>query len=300
MKYEGYIKLHRRIIQWEWFNDMPTRCAFEFLLLKANHKEQFFKGKKIERGATLTSYKEISEKNGMSVQNARTAIKHLKSTHEITCEKMLNGLYIKVLNYDYFQEDNTQTNTQLTHDQHSTNIRLTTNKNDKNDNNEKNIYINTSVQSDLNKSSAHGNKVKKEIENDKVIISLPLNDGSNFEVVEYQLREWQELYPGTDVITELRKMKGWLNSNPAKRKTKRGILRFVTGWLAREQDRNTNRKSNVQGTGKPMQPVYGNPGFNYANIRQGINQVWEQEDEIEMSQEERDIIAKEIQSLKSR
>ena len=77
-------------------------------------------------------------------------------------------------------------------------------------------------------------------------------------------------------------------------------MRFVTGWLAREQDRNTNRKSIVQGTGKPMQPVYVNPGFNYANIRQGINQVWEQEDEIEMSQEERDIIAKEIQSLKSR
>ena len=32
-------------------------------------------------------------------------------------------------------------------------------------------------------------------------------------------------------------MRGWLNANPKKRKTKAGILRFVNSWLSREQDR---------------------------------------------------------------
>ena len=38
-------------------------------------------------------------------------------------------------------------------------------------------------------------------------------------------------------------MKGWLDSNPNKRKTSRGILRFINGWLAREQNRNGSVKN---------------------------------------------------------
>ena len=38
-------------------------------------------------------------------------------------------------------------------------------------------------------------------------------------------------------MQELRKMIGWLEANPKKRKTKQGVLRFVTAWLAREQDK---------------------------------------------------------------
>ena len=49
--------------------------------------------------------------------------------------------------------------------------------------------------------------------------------------------EFKELYPSVDVEQELRKMKGWCNTNPTKRKTKRGILRFVNSWLAKEQDK---------------------------------------------------------------
>lgn len=39
-----------------------------------------------------------------------------------------------------------------------------------------------------------------------------------------------------DVIQELRNMRGWIDSNPTKRKTKSGILKFVNGWLARTQN----------------------------------------------------------------
>lgn len=226
MEKQGYIKLHRKFVDWEWYSDMPTRCTFEFLLIKANHKAKLFKGKTIERGATLTSYREISEKNGMSLQNARTALKHLKSTGEVTYEKMLNGLYIKVLNYDLYQSDNTTSNTQLTDNQHTTNIQLTTNKNDKNEKNEKNI--NTYAQSDCKQSS---------MLEAKTVISLTLNDKTEYSITEEKVNEWKELYPAVDVIQELRKMKGWLDANPSKRKTRRGILKFVNSWLSRAQDK---------------------------------------------------------------
>lgn len=71
------------------------------------------------------------------------------------------------------------------------------------------------------------------------VITLPLNDKSLFRIYQSDIDGWKELYPAVDILQELRKMKGWLESNPAKRKTQRGIKRFINGWLAKEQDRST-------------------------------------------------------------
>lgn len=77
-------------------------------------------------------------------------------------------------------------------------------------------------------------------------VELPLNDKSLFAVTPQQAEEWAALYPAVDVMQELRKMRGWLEANPARRKTKAGILRFVTGWLAKEQDRGKTGKPGGQ------------------------------------------------------
>lgn len=69
------------------------------------------------------------------------------------------------------------------------------------------------------------------------VISLTLNDKSQFPITETDVQNWQELYPAVNILQELRNMKGWLDANPAKRKTKSGIKRFVNGWLSREQDK---------------------------------------------------------------
>jgi hypothetical protein len=74
-------------------------------------------------------------------------------------------------------------------------------------------------------------------------ISFPLNDKTEFPITEKMIEEWAELYPAVDIKQDLRKMKGWLDSNPNKRKTKSGIKRFITGWLARTQDNGGNKQS---------------------------------------------------------
>nr|DAH25252.1 MAG TPA: hypothetical protein [Caudoviricetes sp.] len=68
-------------------------------------------------------------------------------------------------------------------------------------------------------------------------MTLPLNDGALFPVEEDDISKWSALYPAVDILAELRKMAGWLDANPTRRKTKAGIRRFVNGWLAKEQDR---------------------------------------------------------------
>lgn len=69
------------------------------------------------------------------------------------------------------------------------------------------------------------------------VITLALNDKSEFWIYGDQVEQWSQLFPAVDVLQELRKMKSWLDSNPSRRKTKRGILRFVNSWLSREQDK---------------------------------------------------------------
>jgi len=85
------------------------------------------------------------------------------------------------------------------------------------------------------------------------VFQLPLNDKSDYSVVEDDFESWRELYPGVDVLQELRKMKGWLDSNPKRKKTSRGINNFITNWLSKEQDRGTqivhSRRSNSSSPG---------------------------------------------------
>ena len=68
-------------------------------------------------------------------------------------------------------------------------------------------------------------------------ITITLNDKSEYPIYQHMIDEWIELYPNVDVMQELRNMKGWCNANLERRKTKRGILRFIVGWLSREQDK---------------------------------------------------------------
>ena len=74
-------------------------------------------------------------------------------------------------------------------------------------------------------------------ENEETEIELVLNTGALYPISKEKADRWRELYPSVDVSQELRNMAAWLESNPTKRKTKNGILRFCNGWLSREQDK---------------------------------------------------------------
>ena len=87
-----------------------------------------------------------------------------------------------------------------------------------------------SPQGDLLRGGARNSSQEIEIE-------LLLNTGEIYPISREKADRWRELYPAVDVSQELRNMAAWLESNPAKRKTKSGILRFCNGWLAREQDK---------------------------------------------------------------
>ena len=68
-------------------------------------------------------------------------------------------------------------------------------------------------------------------------VEFVLNDGSLYGVPQDDVAKYQQLYPGIDVMQELRKIVGWCDANPKNRKTRTGAKRFVNGWLSRAQDK---------------------------------------------------------------
>lgn len=140
---QGYIKLHRKMLDWEWWEDINTFRLFMYLLLKANHADKNWKGVLISRGSLITSLPILSAKTRLTVREVRTCLTRLKSTGEVTDVSSPKGRVITINNYERYQQDDRLLDRQATDDRQA-NDRLTTANN--NDNNDKeynnNNYIN--------------------------------------------------------------------------------------------------------------------------------------------------------------
>lgn len=66
---------------------------------------------------------------------------------------------------------------------------------------------------------------------------MQLNTGETYEPEQADILAWQKAYQAVDVYQELNAMESWLDANPTRRKTKRGIKRFINSWLSRAQDK---------------------------------------------------------------
>ncbi|MGJ1516497.1 hypothetical protein ACR79N_16020 [Sphingobacterium siyangense] len=137
---QGWVKLHRSILEWEWYSDINTKVLFLHLLLKSNHKDKKFQGMTVKRGQVVTGLSILSLETSLSVQRLRTSLNKLKSTNEITIETSSKGTVITIVNYDFYQitDDDQQAQQQTinkpsTSDQQTNNKRSTTNKNVKKD-----------------------------------------------------------------------------------------------------------------------------------------------------------------------
>ena len=101
---EGYIKIDRNILHWGWFTNINTAHLFLTLLLKANYKDMVFEGNQILAGSLATSLPALSKVSGLSIQQCRTALKHLVSTREITVKTYPKYQVITIVNYKQYQE----------------------------------------------------------------------------------------------------------------------------------------------------------------------------------------------------
>lgn len=135
-----YIKLSRKITEWEWYSDINVSRLFIHILISVNWKDGRFQGVEIPRGSVATSYNSLASQTGLSVMQVRTAIKKLNLTGEITVKQHPKFSVITVNNYNTYQSDNKVNNTDVTQEQHRCNTDLTTIEEGKKERREEDIY----------------------------------------------------------------------------------------------------------------------------------------------------------------
>jgi len=136
----GWIKIHRKLLEWEWYDEPNTFRLFMHLLLKANHKPKNYRGVFIESGQVMTGINLLSEQTGLTFQKVRTSLNNLKSTNEITIKTNNKGTIIQIVKYKDYQVSTSE----ITNEQQTNNKPITTNKKEKKEKKEdtpKKIFI---------------------------------------------------------------------------------------------------------------------------------------------------------------
>ena len=120
-----YIKLYRKLINWEWYSDTPTRSVFMHCLLKANWKPTEWHGIKMERGEFIQSNENIAKELGLSLRKIRTAFKHLSDTESVSFRKAGKYRIINVSKYIDYQASDSKVTAKTTSKRHQSDSEVT-------------------------------------------------------------------------------------------------------------------------------------------------------------------------------
>jgi len=243
-KNKGFIALYRSIQEhWLWSADKTTSKfqAWIDLILTVNYQDKkfMFNGKltEVKRGSWITSIAQLCKRWDWSNSKVVKFLDELEKDGMIIRKSDAKKTVITIVNYGVYQDFDFQENDAETFQKHFRGDAETFQKHFKN------VQLNKDNKD--NKETKINNDNNKELctelqdssmQNTKLFIELILNDKTFYQVTEEDVDSWSMLYPAVDVKQDLRKMKGWLESNPSKRKTRRGIRRFITNWLSRTQD----------------------------------------------------------------
>lgn len=69
------------------------------------------------------------------------------------------------------------------------------------------------------------------------LLKIPDNRSQEIAICKTFVTELEVAYPAVDSLATLREIRAWCVANPEKRKTRKGMARFVNAWFAREQNR---------------------------------------------------------------
>lgn len=110
---EAFIKLYKKMLKWEWYDDANTCRLFLHCLLKANWEQTRWHGIEIEPGQFITSLPKLAEELHLTIHQVRVALNHLKMTGEVADKGQSKYRIITVLNWDCYQGNGRQSGRQV-------------------------------------------------------------------------------------------------------------------------------------------------------------------------------------------
>lgn len=198
MNNQGWISIHRKILENPLSNKPDYLSVWLHILLMANHENKSFiwnNQKQIVReGQLLTGRKELSKKTGVAESQVYKILNYLEKEQQIEQQKTTKYTVITIVNWSRYQQKEQQKEQQ-------SNNRVTTEQQQSNTNNNDNNYNNISKDIE-DKSSEYGNKdINRFIEkiNNYLEVKLPDTGKSRFVVStilkllkKSKSREWMD------------------------------------------------------------------------------------------------------------
>lgn len=129
---EGWIKLHRKIMDWRWFSSPNHYKLWTILLMRATHKESEHRDIKLLPGQLITGRKQLASWSGFSEQQVRGILEDFRRTSEVTIKTTKKFSIITIINWNDYNISNQENNQQITNKQPTDNQQVTTFKNVKN------------------------------------------------------------------------------------------------------------------------------------------------------------------------
>ena len=100
---EAFIKLYKKLLKWEWYDDSNTCRLFIHCLLKANWELTRWHGIELLPGQFVTSTEKLAAELGLTNKQVRTALKHLVETGEVASKGHSKYTVITVNNWSEYQ-----------------------------------------------------------------------------------------------------------------------------------------------------------------------------------------------------
>ena len=233
----GFVSLHRSILKWEWYTDLTTFKLFTHLLLTVNWRDDRWMGHTIKRGQRVCSLNTLAAETGLTEKQIRTATNHLKETGGVASEIIrINRsgctLYT-VINFDKYQvnEDlgasETASEGQVKGRSRAGEGRIMNNT----------IIHNKAIHNIITAQSCNPAPSQNATSSAAPLFEISVLKGETFSVYREDVEKWQSLYPSVNIEQQIRNMIGWLEGNPTRRKTLKGMPRFIHNWLSREQNK---------------------------------------------------------------
>ena len=206
---EGFIKIHKRILSWEWYTDPNSSRLFFHLLLKANFKSNRWLGNDILPGQLVTGRKVLAKELKLSEQEIRTSINKLKSTNEITIKSTNKYSIITICKWeDYQTKQNEDQPTEQPTDHQTSNQQATTLEEGEEKEEEKKEGKHPKMPPSLSEIESYFSEKISE----KGLTLNPIKEAAKF----------RNFYDSKNWMVGKNKMTGWKSS--------------VSGWIERDRD----------------------------------------------------------------
>lgn len=124
----GWIKLHRSLLEWEWYSDVNVFRLFTHMLLIANHEQKPWRGIEIPKGSFISSIGHLAKGTTLSEREIRTAITKLKTTGELTSHSTNTFTMFSITNWHLYQSSDKPKGKQATGERQATDKQPTTTK----------------------------------------------------------------------------------------------------------------------------------------------------------------------------